>query len=58
MIDKRPRMIVRCADVADMIQSVNFARDNNILLSVRGGGHNTWPQRMADWLSDSGFLQQ
>jgi len=44
--------------VADMIQSVNFARDNNILLSVRGGGHNTWPQRMADWLSDSGFLQQ
>jgi len=40
MIDKRPRMIVRCADVADVIQSVNFARDNNILLSIRSGGHN------------------
>lgn len=40
MINKRPRMIVRCADVADVIQSVNFARDNNILLSIRSGGHN------------------
>jgi len=40
MISKRPRMIVRCVDVADVIQSVNFARKNNILLSVRGGGHN------------------
>jgi FAD/FMN-containing dehydrogenase len=40
MISKRPRMIVRCADVADVIRSVNFARENNILLSIRGGGHN------------------
>ena len=32
--------MVRCANVADVIQSVNFARDNNLLLSVRGGGHN------------------
>ncbi len=40
MISKRPRMIVRCVDVADVIQSVNFARENNILLSIRGGGHN------------------
>lgn len=40
MIDKRPRMIVRCADVADVIRSVNFARENNILLSIRSGGHN------------------
>jgi FAD/FMN-containing dehydrogenase len=40
MIDKRPRLIARCADVADVIASVNFARDNNLLLAVRGGGHN------------------
>jgi hypothetical protein len=40
MISKRPRMIVRCADVADVIQSVNFARENELLLSIRSGGHN------------------
>ena len=40
MIDKRPRLIARCAGVADVIASVNFARDNGLLLAVRGGGHN------------------
>ncbi len=40
MIDKRPAIVVRCANVADVIHSVNFARDNNLLVSVRGGGHN------------------
>ena len=40
MIDKRPQLIVRCADVADVIASVNFARANKLLLAVRGGGHN------------------
>jgi FAD/FMN-containing dehydrogenase len=40
MISKHPRMIVYCADVADVINSVNFARENKILLAVRGGGHN------------------
>ena len=40
MIDKRPRMIARCADVADVITSVNFARENEVLLAIRGGGHN------------------
>ena len=40
MIDKRPRMIVRCADVADVIAAVNYARDQKLLLAVRGGGHN------------------
>lgn len=40
MIQKRPRLIVRCADVADVISSVNFARQNRLLLSIRGGGHN------------------
>ncbi len=40
MIDKRPRMIARCADVADVIAGVNFARENGLLLAIRGGGHN------------------
>jgi hypothetical protein len=40
MIDKRPLMIARCADVADVITAVNFAREEGLLLAVRGGGHN------------------
>ena len=40
MIDKRPRLIVRCADVADVIATVTFAREQNLLLAIRGGGHN------------------
>lgn len=40
MIDKHPAFIVRCANVADVIRSVNFARDNRMTLAIRGGGHN------------------
>jgi FAD/FMN-containing dehydrogenase len=40
MIDKRPRMIARCADVADVIAAVHFAREEGLLLAIRGGGHN------------------
>jgi FAD/FMN-containing dehydrogenase len=40
MIDRRPALIARCADVADVIAAVNFARDQKMLVSVRGGGHN------------------
>jgi FAD/FMN-containing dehydrogenase len=40
MIEKHPGMIVKCVDVADVISSVNFARKNNLLVAVRGGGHN------------------
>jgi hypothetical protein len=39
-IDCRPRMIVRCADVADVIHSVNYAREHKLVLAVRGGGHS------------------
>jgi FAD/FMN-containing dehydrogenase len=39
-IDKRPQMIVRCLDAADVIAAVNFARDNGLPLAIRGGGHN------------------
>jgi len=40
MIDKRPLMIARCADVADVISAVRFSRENHLLTAVRGGGHN------------------
>ena len=40
MIDKHPRLIAQCADVADVIACVRFARDTDILVAVRGGGHN------------------
>src|SRR5918911_5517279 len=40
MIDRRPRLIARCVDVADVIAAVNFAREHGILLAIRGGGHN------------------
>ncbi len=40
MIHKKPRLIARCADVADVIHCVNFARENQVLLAVRSGGHN------------------
>ena len=40
MIDKRPRLIARCVDVADVIAGVNFGASNAMLTAVRGGGHN------------------
>ncbi len=40
MIDKHPGMFVMCEDVGDVIASVNFGRENNLLVAVRGGGHN------------------
>lgn len=39
-VDKRPALIVQCDGVADVINCVNFTRDNSLLVSVRGGGHS------------------
>ena len=39
MIDRRPRFIVRAVDTADVTASVNFAREEGLVLSIRGGGH-------------------
>ncbi|GLS29136.1 FAD/FMN-containing dehydrogenase [Mesorhizobium albiziae] len=40
MIDKRPRWIVPCSEVADVVAAVNYAREKHLLLAIRGGGHN------------------
>lgn len=40
MIDKRPKLVARCADVADVMAAVKFAREDELLTAIRGGGHN------------------
>jgi FAD/FMN-containing dehydrogenase len=40
MIEKRPSLIARFVDEADVIATVNFALENNLLIAVRGNGHN------------------
>ena len=40
MIDRKPALVVRCLGVADVIACVRFAREHNLLLCIKGGGHN------------------
>ena len=40
MIDRRPGLIVQCAGASDVVHAVRFAREHNLFVSVRGGGHN------------------
>ena len=47
-IDKYPALIAKCAGVADVINSVNFARDNRLLLAVKGGGHSVAGKSVCD----------
>ena len=47
-IDRRPGLIVRCRGVADVIRAVRFARDNDLLVAVRGGGHNVAGRALCD----------
>lgn len=40
MISRKPRLIAQCADVADVMAAVRFAHENQLRVSIRGGGHN------------------
>ena len=40
MIDRRPQLIARCSDVADVIAAINFGRDHKLPIALRGGGHS------------------
>ncbi len=48
MIDRRPRLIVRCAGTADVITAVTYARRHDLVLSIRGGGHNVAGNAVCD----------
>ena len=48
MVEKRPALIARCRGVADVKATVDFARENDLLLAVRGGGHNVAGKAVCD----------
>jgi len=47
-IDKHPGLIARCSDADDVVRAVQFARENQILVSIRGGGHNVAGRALCD----------
>src|ERR1700686_4705786 len=48
MIDRRPAVIARCTGAADVIACVRFARDHDIVVAVRGGGHSVAGKSVCD----------
>ncbi len=48
MFDRKPAIIARCIGTSDVINAVNFARDNNALIAVKGGGHNSAGNAVCD----------
>ena len=48
MIDKHPGLIVRCTGVSDVINAVRFAREQELLVAVRGGGHSVGGLALCD----------
>jgi FAD/FMN-containing dehydrogenase len=47
-VQKRPGIVARCSEVADVVAAVNFARENELLAAVRGGGHNVGGRALCD----------
>jgi FAD/FMN-containing dehydrogenase len=47
-IDRRPRLIARCIGTADVIRAVRFARDHDLAIAIRGGGHNVAGSAVCD----------
>ena len=52
LIDRRPALIVECTGAADVVDAVNFAREHDLLLSIKGGGHNV----AGNAVNDSGLV--
>jgi len=48
MIDRRPRLIVRCKGVGDVMDAIGFARDHHLPMSIRGGAHNVAGHAVCD----------
>jgi FAD/FMN-containing dehydrogenase len=48
MFDRRPAIIARCVGTSDVLNAVNFARDNNLPVAVKGGGHNSAGNAVCD----------
>ena len=48
MVNRRPALIARCKSVADVIATVNFGVNQNLLIAVKGGGHNVTGNAMCD----------
>jgi FAD/FMN-containing dehydrogenase len=48
MIDRKPALIVRCLGASDVMKAVNFAREHDLLIAVRGGGHSMSGQSVCD----------
>ena len=48
MIDRRPTLIVQCAEADDVPYAIAFARDNGLVISIRGGGHNIAGNALCD----------
>jgi hypothetical protein len=54
-IDRRPRLIARCIGTAEVVAAVRFARDHNLEIAIRGGGHNVAGTAVCDDGIDGSF---